>query len=338
MSVDFLPERLPANPVKKPLHPTLRLLRQLCIGAACVVLSAFFFGPLVFFIGMTWPVRYHDSLTYSPMQEVYTPEECGITARDVTLMTADGLRLWASLVETEKPRGIAIFMSGVRQPSVTYYYAHAAWLQRQGYASLLLELRGHGRSQGNRVGMGFTETEDVRTAAEYIRSLPGYEELPILLHGVSMGGSVAINAFSAMPELSGMVAESAYSSVSHLVRDTFRRYGAPEWFVSLEGRVVDATLYLIYGEAVETRNPIDLIGSIDRPMMLIASDGDPVVPVENACRLLHAAGPACRLWIREGDDHFIVRDNNILRMEEDEEYCARLLDFYNSVCPSQETP
>lgn len=333
MTVDTLPEKLPANPGRESRHPALRLLRRTAVGLVCILLSALFFGPLVFIIGMTWPVRYHDSLSYSPMQEIYTPEEFGITARDTTLVTADGLHLWASLVEPERPRGIVILLTGIRQPSITYYYGHAAWLQSQGYASLLLELRGHGRSQGNRVGLGFTETEDVRAAVAYIRSLPGYEELPILLQGVSMGGAVAINAFSALPEIAGLVAESPYSSMSHIARDLFRRYDAPEWFVSLEGKVVDATLYLIYGEAAETQNPIDRIGSIDRPTMLIASAGDPGVPVENACRLLNAAGPSCRLWIREGNAHFIVRDNDLLHMAEDDEYCTRLLAFYDSLCP-----
>ena len=77
------------------------------------------------------------------MQGLYSAEEFGLTGRELTLETADGETLWAAEVAPEKPQAVLICLSGIMQPSVTYFYGQAKMLREDGVASLLLEVRSH---------------------------------------------------------------------------------------------------------------------------------------------------------------------------------------------------
>ena len=69
--------------------------------------------------------------------EIYEPDVFGIDATKITLHTEDDLKLVAWDVEAEKPRGTVIFVSGIHNPSVTYFFGHAKMMKDNGFSSLL---------------------------------------------------------------------------------------------------------------------------------------------------------------------------------------------------------
>ncbi len=313
-----------------------RLKKRLILAASLLLgllLLAVLLVPLFIIIGVT--SGHVDYLGYTtedyPMQELYTPDDFGISAKDQFLTTQDGLSIWISEVTVDKPKGIIIFLSGIRQPSVTYFYGHSKWLQKNGYASVLLEVRGHGQSDGDRVSLGYEETADVQAVADYIRSQPVYDAVPIVVHGVSMGGAIAINAFGQIPELDGLIAMSAYSSFGDVVSDTMRGYGAPAYLCSVEKALGELYLPLFFNNAPEM-TPIEQVQNIgSRPAFFIACTGDEEVLPENTQRLLLAAPGHCDSWIKDSWEHFIVNECDFVNMEEDTEYCSRILGFLEKV-------
>ena len=44
--------------------------------------------------------------------------------------------------------GVSSFLSGIHNPSVTAFFGHAKMMADNGYFSLLIEMRSHGRSEG----------------------------------------------------------------------------------------------------------------------------------------------------------------------------------------------
>lgn len=262
-----------------------------------------------------------------PLQGIYTAKDFGISSNEITIATEDNIDLWVSEVTVEEPKAIIIYISGIVQPSVTYYYGHAKWMKENNYASFLLELRGHGRSEGDKICLGYEETKDVKALVRYIKMQEKYKELPIILQGASMGGAVAVNAFGSIEEISGLIAMSAYSSFEDVIYDYMKNNHVPR-FISNFGRLITRIgLQFNFGNLVNTMTPINHIqNSNGRPVFLIASKGDTSVPYQNTLRLKEKLGD-CELWIRDSDAHFIIENTDFINFEQDEEYCSRILTF-----------
>ena len=141
-----------------------------------------------------------------PLQAVYTSSDFKLTSIQHTIQTEDGESLWCSEVEATNPKCVVIYLAAMKEPSVTYFYGHAAVMKDLNYASFLLEVRAHGESSGRKLGLGYTEVEDVRALVKYIQGVEQYKGLPIVVHGVSLGGTIAINAVAEIPEVSGCIA------------------------------------------------------------------------------------------------------------------------------------
>ena len=290
-----------------------------------MVLAAFVIPPVILLAVIHQHVDYRGNI---PLKEVHVAADYGLTETIHSLTSADGESLWCAEVTAEQPKAAVIFLAGITKPSVTQFYSHAAWLREYGAASFLLEVRAHGNSSGSRIGLGYTETEDVRAAVEYLKSRPEYERVPVLIWGVSMGGAIALNAFGRISEIDGCIAMSPYASFPMEIDSQMQRYGVPAPIRRIELWMLDGILDTLYGaEPVRTCVPeVQIQNAGDRPVFLIACEGDRVVPVGNTYQLKQK-NPAAEVWIRPTNDHFVVNENNFGALEEDVEYCSRVLEW-----------
>lgn len=257
---------------------------------------------------------------------IYSAEEFGLTARRLHLTTEDGLRIAAYEVEQPDPKAVLIFLSGIQGPTVTAFFGHARWLADHGYASLLVEMRAHGESEGDRISLGYEEHLDVRAAVDYILSSPKYDGVPIVAYGLSMGAATAIAAAGLIPEIDGLVSLSAYSSWPDVFVDNMVRMGAPAWLAALERPFVEGYCILKFGlegSRVTPKSEIRRLGR--RPALLIHSTGDSDVPYGSFERLVASAPAHVETWVREGDHHMIAAD--FLEPERDQEYAGTVLGF-----------
>ena len=92
--------------------------------------------------------------------------------------------------------------------------------------------------------------------------------------------------------------------------------------------MLDGILAALYGaETVGTCVPeMQIRNAGGRPVFLIACEGDRVVPVGNTYQLKQK-NPAAEVWIRPTNDHFVVNENDFGTLEEDAEYCSRVLEW-----------
>ncbi len=316
-----------------------RLLKALLVALGVFVVVLLIAPFVIIPIATIGPIAYDGNTDLHPLQDIYTPEEFGILANERMLITEDGYSIWTSEVSVPVPKAIVIYLTGIQQPSVTYFYPHAKWMQENGYASLLLEVRGHGNSSGVRVCLGYEETRDVQAAVSYLKGQTKYADVPIVLHGVSMGGAIAINAFGQLPEVDGLIAMSAYSSFEDVVCDTMAQHSMPSPIIALERPLLRLASSLLFGKSiVEENTPLAQIQNIgERPALLIASEGDTSVPSVNMQRLLAVAPEHTQSWLLPSDAHFIVKDNDFSAVRQDTEYCKRILDFLEDVVSEQKT-
>lgn len=302
-----------------------------------IIIIIFIILILLPFIGLRIATNHHVKYKNNSMlQYIYSPKEFDIEENAMTLKTEDGYDVWVSEVSVEKPSCVIIYLTGIEQPSVTQFYPHAKLMSEKGYASFLLEVRGHGKSSGNKVCLAYDEVADVKAVMDYIKGNEKYKNVPVVLHGVSMGGSIALNSFGQIEDVDAVIAMSPYSSIEDEVCEVMKHYKVPKPIISFERPLVKKALERSFGkDKVNNMKPIKQIQNANgRKVFLIGSSGDSSVPIGNLHRLQKVCTEA-KVWVKDSWEHFIVNGCNFHMVNEDKEYVDKISGFLEEVVQTE---
>jgi pimeloyl-ACP methyl ester carboxylesterase len=231
----------------------------------------------------------------------------GLAFENVALSTPSGETIRGWLVPGSPTLRDAILAVHGRAGDRTAFLPLLGDLHEAGAAVLLIDLRENGTSDGAGRGMalGMREAEDVAIAA---RELRARRYTNIIALGCSLGASAAIIAAAREPAISGVIADSALSSISAFVADESRRRirkigielaGAADAWAALVTAI--STIRLGFSTLTD---PAEIIAGISpRPVLLIYGDQDESVPVSHAEALHARAGRPASLWIVQGVGH-----------------------------------
>lgn len=272
-------------------------------------------------------------LTYSLVRKradfnsLEKPEEYGVSAENIILTTSDNFKIDSYLVDVNDPKGYIIILSGIYSPSVTFYFGYAKMFKDLGYSSLLVEMRAHGRSDGDKIMLSYTEERDVNAAVAYINSIDG--DIPVIVFGTSMGGSVAINSIANNSRIDGVISQSAFSSWEENIMDQFESYGVPSFLAKSQVPFTRLLLGFKYGFKNITNTPGNNIDRISpEKMFLLHSKGDSQVKIQNLDRLMCKLTSDVDTYVVDGDKHFIVgSETEFLNPTLDIEYYERIKAF-----------
>jgi len=188
----------------------------------------------------------------------------------------------------------------------------ASELHRAGMAVLMLDLRGHGQSEGKRYTWGVFERRDVLGAVDFLLDegfLPG--KIGVL--GISLGGAAAVGAAYEDKAIGIVVLDSTFADLQALVKPNWRKVsGLPMIFLS-------STLLMwqaMYRFDLRKVKPAQELGEMEsRPVLVMHSQSDETVPVAQGIRLAEAA-PISELVLFEGSEHAeLFRDSPDLYLE-----------------------
>jgi len=295
-----------------------KVLAILMGALAALIVAGLFALP---FIEMHSLVDLHVQFNKS-----YAAEDYGLASDKLTLTTGDGLKLATYRVDAESPRAAVIFVSGIHSPSVTAFFGHAAMLRKEGFSSLLVEMRAHGESEGDRICLGTKEVLDVQAAVQYLKGMN--PDLPVVVCGLSMGAGTAVNAIGETPQIDALITLSAFSTWPDVFAYNMEMMGIPKFLCEMEKPFVWVYMGVKYGADGLKLNPLDGILKLNgRPALLMHSKGDTQVPYASF-EMLKAAAPEAETYVVDGDHHFIC-DDHFLHPEEDKAYSAALLGFLN---------
>lgn len=260
---------------------------------------------------------------------IYDARDFGLPAPDsLRLKTADGFGIFAYEICPEQPKGVVICLSGIENPSVTAFYGHAAEFYKAGVATIMPDLRGHGKSDGNRICLAYEETRDVKAVTDYIKGNVKYKDVPVIVMGVSMGGAVAIRSICENKDIDALVSLSAFSSLEDFLQ-TMREALLP--------MIPAEQLNIVTGEIVRDKYGVDssvssplyaLCGLDNRPVLMMHSRQDTQVPYSCFEKLTAEASKYTHdidTMTVEGDEHFICKD--FTHPAADKEYMRRLMRF-----------
>ena len=222
-----------------------------------------------------------------------------ITQAEIT--SEDGLVLKGSIVRAaEKSDLWAVVIHGYtgrKEHMVNYalYYAE------HGFNVLLPDMRGHGESEGDYIGMGWLDRKDVLKWIELITD--ENKDAVITLHGVSMGGAtVMMTAGEELPgNVKAIVEDCGYTSVWDIFSDELKYlFGLPA-FPFLNTASVIARLRA--GYSFEEASALEQVRKAKLPILFIHGSEDNFVHTEMVYRVYDACTADKELYVAEGAGH-----------------------------------
>jgi pimeloyl-ACP methyl ester carboxylesterase len=195
-------------------------------------------------------------------------------------------------------RGLVLLVHSIRSNRVEML-SRARFLNEQGYGALLIDLQAHGETSGARITFGARESEDVQAAVAYLRNnFPG-ERLGAI--GVSLGAAAIVLAKPPL-RLDAVVLESLHPTIQEAVENRLRLHLGQ--FGPLLAPLLLYQISLRLHIPREELNPINHIGDLRAPLLLISGTDDRHTTVAETERLFEAARPPKELWIVPGGGHF----------------------------------
>lgn len=199
-------------------------------------------------------------------------------------------------------------------------YQFACWYHGQGYSVLVPDLRCQGESEGDFIGMGWTDHYDCTLWIDHI--LEQCPEADIVLHGQSMGAATAL-IMAGDPAVSGhikaVVSDSAYTEAYEMFGDKIK-----EWFHLPAGPFVDSACVMLRlrgGYNLKDASPLRAVASSDIPTLFIHGREDRMIDVGMSYELYDAAACEKEIFIVEGAGHAQAQD------KDPEEYYGKIKKF-----------
>jgi uncharacterized protein len=245
------------------------------------------------------------------------PRDFGLEAEDVSFQSQDGIRLTAWYIPARPfARGTILIAHGING-NRSDMLPRAAFLVRDGYNTLLVDLRGHGGSGGDYAGPGYMESFDVLGGVTYLRKRR--VQAPIVTMGHSYGAVAALFAAAQSQDVAAVISDGAFISYDDMVkratillaqdpeRSIWERIGLRLAGFRATEYVVLPIFYLRTGVWFSGRksNSLKAIARIgNRPILFISGARDEICPPANARLMYNAAqSPDKDLLIVPDADH-----------------------------------
>jgi uncharacterized protein len=252
------------------------------------------------------------------------PSDHGCPYERVSFITEDGLRLQGWIIGPDAPGKSmpAIIICHGLGANKSDFTDLAVQLSRRGYRVLSFDFRAHGDSGGSRSSLGYHEQKDVAAAFSFLTSQPGIDGRRIGIFGFSLGGSTAILAAAGSGKFAAVAADSAFTSLRDQAREAVTGFYHLPSFPFVNVAVLGYEIY--FQTSIKNITPESVIGRIAPvPVLLIAGDGDEMIPAENGRRLFNAAKEPKELWV------IPVRGHGGTIAAAGDEYAKRVGEFFD---------
>lgn len=229
-----------------------------------------------------------------------TPLDYGMPFEDLTAISADGTVLRGWFVPNDSPRLILV-QHGYKD-RLQSLLPLTELLHRRGYQVMLMSVRAHDRSDGERLYLGQREMPDMEVWAKIAEAKPRVDPNLVAMYGVSMGGSLAIQYAASHDDVKVLVADSAFSSLDDTIDTSVRFFtGLPAFPFGPMIRFWAEREGGFPASAVDAKK---WIGSISpRPVLVMQGGADRVVSPASGQHLFDAAGEPKEFWYEPDVGH-----------------------------------
>jgi dipeptidyl aminopeptidase/acylaminoacyl peptidase len=260
-------------------------------------------GTILLVVALSFLLVYAN--THPPRYPLFAPPSAyKADYEDVVFTSVDGVTLKGWIVKPlhPHPTSPAIIICHGVGANKSDFTDLATALSRRGYAVLLFDFRAHGESGGSRTSLGYHEQKDVVSALNFLRGRSGIDPKRLGIYGFSMGGATAILAAASSRGFRAVVADSAFTSLRDQARSAITGFYHLPAFPFLPLAVLGYELY--FQTSIDAVSPVTAVAGLSPvPILIIAGEGDKLIPADNGRSLYAAAKEPKELWIIPGAEH-----------------------------------
>ncbi|GAB5400323.1 MAG: alpha/beta hydrolase [Aureisphaera sp.] len=201
-----------------------------------------------------------------------TPEQYGAESDSITIAVGDSINLKGHWVHASSPspKGILIFVHGIGGCK-EHFVPTATEFSKQGYSSIVFDLRAHGKSEGEYCTYGFYEKHDISKIIDFIEEK--HPELPIGIWGKSLGGAIALQSLEYDERIDFGIVESTFTKLDIIVYDYKKRFlkgfgikSLSDYSLRKAGEIAQFDPDLV--------SPISSVKNIEQPVFIVHGDAD----------------------------------------------------------------
>ncbi len=254
--------------------------------------------------GWLWQGQRRLMYLPTPAMEA-TPDAVGLCYEEVWIpVTSDQpgmLHGW--WVPSKQPQSLTFLYLHGNAGNISTNLDRIRQLHALGAAVLMVDYRGYGLSSGpfpNEARF----YEDAQAAYQFLHQQKGVDPRHLVIYGHSLGGAIAIQLASQMPQLAGLVVESSFTSMEAMAtRSGYNRFFPVRWLLT------------------QSFPSITRVQQLQVPVFYLHGLADLSVPAEMSQYLYDATVSPRELWLVPNADH-----NDIAILAGDE-YEQRLSQF-----------
>ena len=202
-------------------------------------------------------------LKFSNYEDLFLKSKDNLTLHNYVIKNKNNSNKWVIAVHGYTSQG-------------TYMDSYAKRFYDMGYNIIIPDLRGHGKSEGTYIGMGWHERFDIVDLSNYIAST--YKNSQIVLFGVSMGAATVMSASGEkLPRNVKVIIEdcgytSTWSQFAYQLKALFKLPSFPMMHIA------SIICKFRAGYFISEASPIKQIKKSTTPTLFIHGDKDGFVP------------------------------------------------------------
>ena len=228
------------------------------------------------------------------------------THEDVYQTSFDDLKLHATyfpaIDEDANKRKIVIGFHGYTSKGMSDYVGLSGYYLKKGFAMLLPDARAHGESEGEYIGFGCLDRKDALVWINWAIQELG-EEVEIVLHGISMGGSTVLMASGLdLPEqVKGIVSDCAFTSPKEVFTHALHSMYHLPAFPVIQG--ADMVNKKLAGYGMDECNAKREVAKAKVPILFIHGTNDTFVPYQMCHEIYDCCASPKKMLAVEGAAH-----------------------------------
>jgi uncharacterized protein len=271
-----------------------KVVRWVLGGAAVLVAGGVAYGAINFENNLSYMLLSHQNFPVEAQPAVL--KEFGATAEVIDFASRDqGLKIQGWWIPAQANRGTLIVLHGLGATRQD----HLRWalpLWRSGFNLVLIDLREHGGSAGEFFTYGFHEWQDVAGVIDTLEARK-LGAGPIVVLGISAGGSVAVSAAAHDQRIAGLITIGAFADLSQTIeRQT-------PWLSSgMRSRGMRRAETMAQFDIAQA-SPQTLIAQVKGPKLIMHGQLDDYIPFQDGEVLFAAATGQKALYPIPGANH-----------------------------------